>query len=892
MNLYFIAGSVGDAIKNWFKGWFGALLSFIPKIFYQLLTPVFAVLDALQWIMRKVAGLDTIYMFNGAENVDGDIVIQFINMIFTGSSPVLSNIFWSMIILGVLMLILTTMIAVVRSEYTATDAKSASKGKIIGNSLKALASFAIVPIVCFFGIFLCNVILQALDKVSNASTSVTSADINASYFKSERTTTGDETYYNYTFFGYTVPTTTTPISGLVFKAAAYNANRARINDKFYKTMLDNEKVSANGAFTQNKGTDANAAFQNCWLMDEAFANCFQLKSKTYIDRKPFKTEHMFPITLNAGVTIIEQSLIESGYTYFDKNNTALVWYYYDLWSFDFIIAIGALVIILVLLLYLVFGLIKRIFELVILFLVAAPVASIMPLDGGNALKKWREKFVSKTIGVYGPIIGLNLFFVILTLLQTLQLTGIPIIDKIVNLLFVIAGLAMVKDFTKMLSELIGGEDTMGSGADKAKDIGATAAKIGKTSAAFASAGMVAMKAGSLGVKGAKVTKFAVDEHKKTQAKKGTGRYSKDSQSYQNSLENMADGVSDDEILIQNEANRIAGGTGAFGKKMPTEFKSDTQALDKYAEKYGLTGRAKNSANVWNSMSEKERKAYTSSLGAASVANMSEEDKKRTIQDIKNNGQEEYLRQTIAENKLDSMSWQDRQGVIDANYRSRGQNERIRNRAIAAAGGLENYRNMSSEERNALYNESKHGNWQNKVGKGIEQRMQGASQNSTFNVALRKATIDGGKIELGQKPSDALAKAFLDFGKKCGSFAQHTMAAMSGPMMGELKGLGGDMISIAQGKLKKDMDLASEVKNQKKLASAQSAAQESLGLGGANRKQAEPPQKQKPTELSETSIKQLANAINSNANKSNSVKLDDASINKLGSTIAEKLNKKD
>lgn len=887
MNLYFIAGSIGDAIKNWFQGWFGALLSFIPKIFYQLLTPVFAVLDALQWIMRKVAGLDTIYMFNGAENVDGDIVIQFINMIFTGSSPVLSNIFWSMIILGVLMLILTTMIAVVRSEYTATDAKSASKGKIIGNSLKALASFAIVPIVCFFGIFLCNVILQALDKVSNASTSVTSADINASYFKSERTTTGDETYYNYTFFGYTVPTTTTPISGLVFKAAAYNANRARINDKFYKTMLDNEKVSANGAFTQNKGTDANSASQNCWLMDEAFANCFQLKSKTYIDREPFKTEHMFPITLNAGVTIIEQSLIESGYTYFDKNNTALVWYYYDLWSFDFIIAIGALIIILVLLLYLVFGLIKRIFELVILFLVAAPVASIMPLDGGNALKKWREKFVSKTIGVYGPIIGLNLFFVILTLLQTLQLTGIPIIDKIVNLLFVIAGLAMVKDFTKMLSELIGGEDTMGSGADKAKDIGATAAKIGKTAAAFAGGSAMVMKAGSLGVKGAQATQAVVNKHKKTQAMEGTGRYSKDSQSYQNSLDNIADGVSDDEILT-------AAAETVSDQDAVKWLGSDKKALNKYAKNHNIDkvkpGESENA--VWDKMTDEEKAEFKHEFASRNVSKMTEEDKKRTLQGLKETGQEEKFRQAAAENKLKSMSWQNRQGVIDANYRSRGQNERIRNRAIAAAGGLENYRNMSSEERNALYNESKHGNWQNKVGKGIEQRMQEIAQNSTFNVALRKATIDGGKIELGSKPSEALAKAFLDFGKRCGSFAQHTMAAMSGPMMGEMKGLGGDMISIAQGKLKKEMDLASEVKNQKKLASAQGLAQESLGLGGANKKQAEPPPKQRPTELSEASIKQLANAINSNANKSNSVKLDDASINKLGSTIADKLNKKD
>ena len=206
---------------------------------------------------------------------------------------------------------------------------------------------------------------------------------------------------------------------------------------------------------------------------------------------------MFPVTLNAGVMIVENSLIAAGYTHFDKNNTALVWYYYDLWSFDYIIALGALVVVTVLLLYLVFGLIKRIFELTILFLVAAPIASLMPLDGGNALKKWREKFVAKTIGVYGPIVGLNLFFVILALLQSLELTGIAIIDKIVNLLFTIAGLAMVKDFTKMLSEIIGGEDTMGAGADKAKEIGATAAKVGKTAAAFAGVGGAVMKAGSL-----------------------------------------------------------------------------------------------------------------------------------------------------------------------------------------------------------------------------------------------------------------------------------------------------------------------------------------------------------------------------------------------------------
>lgn len=884
MNLTYIAGSVGDAIKNWFQGWFGALLSFIPKTFYQLLTPVYAVIDAIQWIMRKIAGLDTIYKFNGQTNVQGDIVMQFMNMIFTGSSPVLSNIFWSMIILGVLMLILTTMIAVVRSEYTATDAKSASKGKIIGNSLKALASFAIVPIVCFFGMFLCNVILQALDKVSTGSTSVTQSTINTTYFKSERTTSGDETYNNYTFFGFTVPTTTTPISGLVFKAAAYSANRARINDSFYNKMLNNDKISANGAFTQNKGTDSNSAYQNCWLMDEAFANCFQLKSRAYIDRAPFKTEHMFPVTLNAGVMIVENSLIAAGYTHFDKNNTALVWYYYDLWSFDYIIALGALVVVTVLLLYLVFGLIKRIFELTILFLVAAPIASLMPLDGGNALKKWREKFVAKTIGVYGPIVGLNLFFVILALLQSLELTGIAIIDKIVNLLFTIAGLAMVKDFTKMLSEIIGGEDTMGAGADKAKEIGATAAKVGKTAAAFAGVGGAVMKAGSLTSKAVAGGKLAKNRSLREKAEKGEGRYKKGSQSYNNAVTNMADNVTDDEILTQAAASTVS------DEDAIKWLGSDKKALSNYGKKHGIDKikPGESEQAVWGKMSNKEKAEFKQEFASRNVSNMSNEEKEETLAGLKSTGKIEEFRKGAAESKLDNMSAGERRSVIDANHRTSGQNRRIRDRAIAAAGGEEAYRNMSSEDRNALFNQSKHGNWKNPVGKKIEEWTQGKGN----PVFAGKSTIDGAKIELGESTLQALSKSFVDFGKQIGSFAQHTMGAMSGPMMGEMKGLGGDMIQIAQGKLKKEMDLTSEMKNQKKLRTAQNMAEESLGLGGANRRQAEPPEKPRPTELSDASVRKIASALQSSSDKTSSVKLDDTSINKIGSVIAEKLNKKD
>ena len=432
----------------------------------------------------------------------------------------------------------------------------------------------------------------------------------------------------------------------------------------------------------------------------------------------------------------------------------------------------------------------------------------------------------------------------------------------------------------MLSEIIGGEDTMGARADKAKEIGATAAKVGKTAAAFTGVGGAVMKAGSLTSKAVGAGKLAKNAYMKTAANEGTGRYKKGSASYDNAVTNMADNVTDDEILTQAAASTVS------DEDAIKWLGSDKKALSNYGKKHGIDKikPGESEQAIWGKMSDKEKAEFKQEFASRNVSNMSNEQKEETLAGLKSTGKIEEFRKGAAENKLDNMDWRDRQGVIDANHRGRGQNERIRNRAIAAAGGEEAYRNMSSEDRNALFNDSKHGNWQNPLGKSLEK---GVSDKSR-----RTSSIDGAKIELGESTLKALSKSFVDFGKQIGSFAQHTMGAMSGPMMGEMKGLGGDMIQIAQGKLKKELDLASEMKNQKKLRTAQNMAEESLGLGGANQRQAEPPEKPRPTELSDASVRKIASALQSNSDKTSSVKLDDTSINKIGSAIAEKLNKKD
>ena len=502
MDIVFIAG-IAETIRKWFQGFFGAVLAIIPKTFYFLCTLVFQVLDLLQLLVRKLAGLDVVYysseIFAGtgggtSEPQSGDIVLEFIETIFMKPNSILSNIFWALIVLALILLIISTFVAVLRSEYSATDSKSASKGRIIGRAFKAIASFAIVPIVCFFGIFMANVILQALDTISAGSSSsqlsytyeppgeggnTTSI---SSMFEQKTTSTGQDTYISYNFWGDSsgdgnnIPTSSTPISGLIFKAAAFKANRIRY-DSTFRDHISYPAVGA-GVFN-NFGADLEQA---ATLMDECFANAYELKNAAGLTTEPFKEAHMFPF---GGDNFIGNHV--DTIKVFDKNNVQDVWYFYDLWQFDFILGIAAVVVCAKLLVYLVFGLMKRIFELVVLFLIAAPIASIMPIDDGEALKKWRQKFVSKVLSAYAPIVGLNLFFVILPIVTSIRYFNMALLDAIVNMFFTIVGLIMVKDLIQTLSEIIGADNALKAGQDMAGEVGQTIAKTGQLIAAPAGA---------------------------------------------------------------------------------------------------------------------------------------------------------------------------------------------------------------------------------------------------------------------------------------------------------------------------------------------------------------------------------------------------------------------
>lgn len=929
MNVVFIAG-VGEKIREWFSGWWGAFISIIPKLLYFLCTLIFQILDILQLLVRKVAGLDVVYyssdtILGGAEasKESGDLVLRFIRTIFTGDNAILSNIFWALIILALILLIITTFVAVLRSEYAATDAKSASKGKIIGKAFKAIASFAIVPIVCFFGIYLSNIILQALDTITSGTSSseiggatytVTDESGNtttyniSNLFQQFTTETDQKTYIAYNFWGKSdkvhVATTSTPISGLVFKASAYKANRIR-NSTTFQNHLTETNVSA-GVFN-NFGQQYSRAAN---LLDECYANSYTLKTAASLgSNDDFNKSFLYPFgDRSSFIGNYAPDSIQS----FDKNDVKQVWFYYDLWSFNFVICIGALVVTAKLLIYLTFGLMKRIFELVVLFLIAAPISSLMPLDDGAALKKWREKFTSKVIAAYGPIVGLNLFFVILPFITEINFFNIPFVDSIVSMLFVIVGLIMVKDLCGTISEFIGGDDAMKGGEGMAGEVGGTLSKIGQVAAMPAGLAVKGSKLAFKGIKGAtnKISSMR-DKHRQKEAEneaalKGLDADTRDTiltgsaGSRRRALRSLRSGMTDEQRGAAREAyeekaaqekadKRLARYNGKEGSKGSWRKRRDDAEQEKASLRLGAMESNNLDVKAWNKLSSKKKQDYikkererrenyriSMSSMEDSFKNAEENQKKADAdkQQLVELRQQEADQEKALAKKKRQAEYSSARAAFGGTANKEGNLERAARRrdteVMYAEQDLAETKRKIKETEESYNRHSEYAKAYQQVGndysKSATSSLPAEERAQRYNESAKKAqdlVASGGYLKnSGMSAADA-AKA----GKKMANAFKDALIDNLSPILNTLganlaKGFkeSGSFKAIENrmlGRSGKEEKIAEEVKTQKRILNAQDTASQLLGRGGGGASK---------VELDDKTIKKLADAITSSIPK--------------------------
>ncbi len=499
---------------DWIGDFFKELFSLIPKVIYLLYSSLVSVIDLIQALFRKLAGLDVYYV--DGEPISGDIVTNFITGILGINQDnltysVLSTVFWSFVIFGLIICFLATLVAIVKSHYSYNEKSAKGPLPIVATAGKAVLNMIAVPVIVVLGLYLSEAILTALDDI----TSVGSSDITAlygdkagewllstdmystsrvdqEYDDSGNKVKNDSTYIYYDMFGYTgsviyglvggatvadqedlarVAARTQPFSGSIFKIAGYNANRVRTG---YFGVTHGSFTGLNDEcdlFDNGEGDPEVLAE----MIDTAFANFLHLNDVVGVDAD----ERYFTTftTRNAAS--------------FSKFNVGLVWYYYDLWNFNFIVGFGAAIVCVSIFINIVLGLMSRLFMCVILFLVMPPLAGLAPIDDGKAFKGWREAFTKQVLMAYGAVVGMNLMLLILPYINEIDFFNITIADLFVQTLFIIVGLITIKAVISTLSGLIGAEDANAAGDKINKEVGST---LGKATAMTVGAAKLGGKA--------------------------------------------------------------------------------------------------------------------------------------------------------------------------------------------------------------------------------------------------------------------------------------------------------------------------------------------------------------------------------------------------------------
>ncbi len=167
------AGSAFGSLFAWLFTW---VWEGICLGIYNLVRWLLAIVDFMQYFVQKLIGLDywlnrTYYTLEGA--MESDLIFGFLY------NDTVQKVFRAMMGLFFVLLIIFTIYAIIKQEWTYITGKEFgngsgnSKSKIFRSSIKAIALVLIFPIILMAGIVSANAILASLIKALNIDTSST-----------------------------------------------------------------------------------------------------------------------------------------------------------------------------------------------------------------------------------------------------------------------------------------------------------------------------------------------------------------------------------------------------------------------------------------------------------------------------------------------------------------------------------------------------------------------------------------------------------------------------------------------------------------------------------------------------------------------------------------------
>lgn len=107
---------------------------------------------------------------------------------------------------------------------------------------------------------------------------------------------------------------------------------------------------------------------------------------------------------------------------------------------------------------------KRVYEIVLLYIVLPVSMSTIAVDDGARFKIWRETFITKIVLAYGTVFSVNIFILILPFISKMKIPGVSNFANSMFLIFMIIGGALVIPAGQTLfARLFGQADDMHAG---------------------------------------------------------------------------------------------------------------------------------------------------------------------------------------------------------------------------------------------------------------------------------------------------------------------------------------------------------------------------------------------------------------------------------------------
>lgn len=459
-----ILGKVFGGLFSWFVETFivpivqGAIEAIIMVVKYTASTFLLEIsqfllglIDFVEVLFRALAGLpstsSSISITMSLNGKTGDLLI---NML---TSTEVVQAFYATAIVGMFLLIITTIFQMIKVEYTTEGAQN-SKSGIIGKSLKSLCNMLIIPILCILGVFIGNQVLDLIDTATGGGT-------------------GNK------------------ISGQLWVAAA---SSAMVKENTFILAADGDWDNEDKVRGGLLGLGVGLGIANG--MNGMLATMFGYDYEE--------------VALGEPITDIERGVQEAKYlsgalSYYDNVDIVK---YYNPFEINYLVLIFGACIIIKCLYYTCFGLIDRLYQCVALFIVMPMVVGMSPVK--DSLGSWRGKFMQKALSAYGTVISINLFFIIVKVLLNINISitgtanaGIfriftgSFMEGLIKSIMVIVGCLMIEKLAGDLGGYFGAGNAMAEGKGLSKD-----ATAGVTKAATLAVGVAAGGA-SLAMKGAK-----------------------------------------------------------------------------------------------------------------------------------------------------------------------------------------------------------------------------------------------------------------------------------------------------------------------------------------------------------------------------------------------------